>query len=102
MVGLLDLEIYNSIFNSTQENNNFELYKFPDEESGVVSYEKFRDEIEKDMGISDITATDLQYEIVCPIISDEYREQVTNRMEDGAYMNKLAGYRSSILQDFES
>ena len=35
MIGLTDLEVYNSIFNITEENNKFELYKFPDEKSGV-------------------------------------------------------------------
>ena len=31
MLGLVDLEVYNSFFNITEENNKFELYKFPDE-----------------------------------------------------------------------
>ena len=59
-IGLTDLKVYNSIFNITEENNKFELYKLPDEKAGGVSYEKVRDEIEKDLNISDITATDLQ------------------------------------------
>ena len=37
MIGLTDLEVYNSIFNITEEKNNFELYKFPDEKAGGVS-----------------------------------------------------------------
>ena len=37
MTGLGDLEVYNSIFNITEENNKFELFKFPDEEDGGVS-----------------------------------------------------------------
>ena len=45
MIGLTDLEVYNSIFNITEENNKFELYKFPDEKAGGVTYEKVRDEI---------------------------------------------------------
>ena len=60
MIGLTDLEVYNSIFNITEENNKFELYKFPDEKVGGVTYEKVRDEIEKDLDIEDITAEDLQ------------------------------------------
>ena len=31
MLGLIDLEVYNSIFNITEENNKFELCKFPDD-----------------------------------------------------------------------
>ena len=102
MIGLTDLEVYNSIFNITEENNKIELYKFPDEKSGGVTYEKVRDEIEKDLDIEDITAEDLQDEIIGPIIIEEYEEQVTKRMNDGQYMNFLAFYTSSVFQDFES
>ena len=49
MIRLTDLEVYNSVFNITEENNKFELYKFPDEKAGGVTYEKVRDEIEKDL-----------------------------------------------------
>ena len=31
MIGLTSLEVYNSVFSITEENNKFELYKFPDE-----------------------------------------------------------------------
>ena len=102
MIGLTDLEVYNSILNITAKNNKFKLYKFPDEKVGGISYTKVRDEIEKDLGIEDITATDLQDEIIAPIIIEEYRKQVTKRMEDGQYMNILAIYTSSVFQDFES
>ena len=40
MIGLVDLEIYNSIFNITKENNKFELYKFPDEKLVVFHTQK--------------------------------------------------------------
>ena len=102
IVGLTDLEVYNSIFNITEQNNEFKPYKFPDETSCGVSYEKVKDEIERDLDISDITAADLQDEIIAPIIIKEYREQVTMRMEDGGYMKILAGYTSSIFQVFGS
>ena len=102
MIGLTDLEVYNSIFNITEENNKFELYKFPDEKGGGVTYEKVRDEIEKDLGLEDITAEDLQDDIIGPIIIEEYKKQVTKRMNDEQYMNILAIYISSVFQDFES
>ena len=54
------------------------------------------------MDISDITAADLQDDIISTIIIEEYREQVTKRMEDGGYTNIVAGYVSSVFQDFES
>ena len=102
MLGLIDLELYNSIFIIIEENNKFELYKFPDEKSGGVSYTKLRDEIERDLDISDITAVDLQDDIIAPIIIQEYREQLTKRMEDGQYMIISSIYTSSVFQNFES
>ena len=54
------------------------------------------------MDISDITAADLQDDIIGPIIIEEYNEQITKRMEDEQYMNILSIYTSSVFQDFES
>ena len=102
MIGLTNLEVYNSTFNITEENNKFKLYKFPDEKAGGVTYEKVKDEIEKDLNIDDITAEDLQDEIIGPNIIKEYNEQVTKRMNDEQYMNILAFYTRSVFQDFES
>ena len=102
MIGLVDLEVYNSIFNITEENNKFKLYKFPDEKAGGVTYEKVRDEIEKDLDIEDITAEDLQDDIIAPIIIEEYKKQVTKRMKDDKYMFILNLYVNSVFQDFES
>ena len=102
MIGLVDLEVYNSIFNITEENNKFKLYKFPDEKAGGVTYEKVRDEIEKNLDIEDITAEDLQDVIIAPIIIEEYKKQVTKRMKDDKYMFILNFYVNSVFQDFES
>ena len=102
MIGLTDLEVYNSIFNITEENNKFELYKFPDEKAGGVTYEKVRDEIEKDLDMEDITAADLQDDIIAPIIIKEYKKQVTKTLNDEQYKNILAIYTRSIFRDFES
>ena len=102
MLALIDLEVYNSIFNITEENKKFQLYKFPDEKAGGITYTKVRDEIEKGLDISDITATDLQDDNIGPIIIEKYNEQVTKRIKDEQYMNLLAIYASSIFQDFES
>ena len=99
---MVNLQFYNSIFNITEENNKFKLFKFADEKIFGVSYEKVRDEIEKDLENTDVTATDLQDEIIGTILIIEYREEVSKRMEDGAYMNILAGYHRSVFQDFES
>ena len=102
MFGLTDLEVYISIFNITEQNNKLQLYKFPDEKTGGVSFTKVRNEIERDLDMSDFTATDLQDDIIGPTIFEEIREQVTNRMKDEQYMNFFSNYTSSIFQDFES
>ena len=102
MIGLTDLEVYNSIFTITEENNKSKLYKLPDEKTGGVSYTKVRDEIEKDLGFSDITAADIQEDIKAPIIIEEYRRQVTKRLKFDKYMFILSGYTSSNFHDFES
>ena len=47
LIGVTDLEVYNSIFNITEENNKFELFKFPDEKAGGVTYEKVRMRLKK-------------------------------------------------------
>ena len=54
------------------------------------------------MDISDITAANLQDDIIGPIITEEYKKQVTKRMKDDKYMKILAGYVRSVFQDFES
>ena len=102
MLGLVDLEVYNSIFNITEENNKFKLYEFPDEKIGGITYEKVRNEIERDLDIEDITAEDLQDDIIGPIIIEEYKKQVPKRMNDEQCLNILAIYSSSVFQDFES
>ena len=89
MLGLVDLEVYDSIFDITEKKSKFDLYKFPDSKVGGISYEKVRDEIEKDLDISDITAADLQDDIIAAFLLEEYKEQVTKKMKDGQYMNIL-------------
>ena len=102
ILGLIDLEVYNSIFNITEQNNKFDLYKFPGIEAGNFSYERVRDAIEKDLNISDITDADLQDDLIGPIIIEEYQEQVTKRIKDEQYMNIISIYTSSVFQDFEN
>ena len=72
----VDIEVYKSIFNKT-ENNKFKLYNIPDEKAGGISYIKVRDEVERDLDISDITDADLQDETIGPNIIEDYRDQVT-------------------------
>ena len=52
------------------------------EKNVSVSHEKVRGEIERGLAFSDITATDLQDDIIGPIIIEKYRNQVTKGMRD--------------------
>ena len=54
------------------------------------------------MDFSDVTARDLEDDIIGPIIIEEYRNQVTKRMKDDKYMDILGVYVSSVFQGFES
>ena len=54
------------------------------------------------MDIEDITAEDLEDEIIGPIIIEESKKQVTKRMDDEQYKNVLAIYIRSVFHDFES
>ena len=50
---------------------------------------------------SKVTATDLPGEVIGPRIIDEYRKEVSQRMKPDKDMDFLAGYTSSVLQEFE-
>ena len=54
------------------------------------------------MDITDITEADLQDVIIAPIIFEEYKNQVTKRMENGQNIHILAIHASSVFQDFEN
>ena len=101
-ISLTDLEVYSSFSNITEENNKFELFKFLDEKKCSSSYEKVGIEIEKDLEITDIKATDLKNDIKSPINIDECGKLVTKRQKDDKYMKFLAGCFRFIFQDFQS
>ena len=70
MLGLTDLEVYNSIFNKTKENNKFELYTDTFDE---FLFMELKDEVQEILGISNITDDHLEDEIIGPRIIKAYR-----------------------------
>ena len=68
----------------------------------VLHSQKSETKFKKDLDISNFTAEDLQDDIIAPIIIEEYKKQVTKRMNDDGYLNILARYTNSVFQDFES
>ena len=65
MIGLLSLEVYNSVFNITEENNKIQLDTDVFEES---SYAELKDELDDILSTSDITPTHLQHERIGYVI----------------------------------
>ena len=99
MLGLIDLEVYNSIFNITKENNKFELYTDTFDE---FSFEELKDEVEEILNIPEITDDHLEDDTLAPRIAETYwklRQYKSNR--DG-YIILLMGYAKSLFRDFES
>ena len=99
MLGLVDLEVYNSIFNITEENNTFEIYRDMTEEFGFL---QLKDEIEEILDISHITDDHLNDEILGPRIIDEFIKLSNEKKNSDGYMILLFGYSASSFRDFES
>ena len=99
MLGLIDLEVYNSIFNITKENNKFELYIDTFDE---FSFEELRDEVEEILNISEITDDHLEDETLAPRIAETYWKLISDKTSHDGYIILLTGYANSSFRDFES
>ena len=69
MLGLTNLEVYNSIFNITEQINKFELYR---DSSNKFEFLELKDELEEILNNSQITPEHLQDEIIEPRLIDEF------------------------------
>ena len=99
MIGLVNLEVYNSIFNITEKNNKFELYRDTSDKFGFL---ELKDELEEILDISHITNKHLDDEILGPHINDEYIKLSTAKRISDGYMILLYGYTRSRFRDVES
>ena len=99
MIGLTNLEVYNSIFNITEENNKFEHYRDMTAKFGFL---ELKDELEEILNISHITIEHLDDEILGPRIIDEYIKLSTEKKNSDGYMILLLRYSASPFRDFES
>ena len=99
MLGLIDLEVYSSIFNITRENNKFELYTDTFDE---YSFEELKDEVEEILDIPEITDDHLEDETLAPRIAETYRKLRSDKSSHGGYIILLMGYARSPFRDFES
>ena len=78
MLGLTDLEVHNSIFKITEENNKFELYTDTFDE---FSFTELKDEFEEILGISNNTDDLLEDEIIGPHIIKAYKKLETEKRQ---------------------
>ena len=69
MIGLTDLEVYNSIFNITEENNKFEIYRDNSTKFGLL---ELKNELEEILNVPHITPEQLQDDEIGPHIIDEF------------------------------
>ena len=99
MLGLKALEVYNSIFNITKENNKFELYTDTFDE---FSFEELKDEVEEILNIPQITDDHLEDDILAPRIAETYLKLKSDKTSHDGYIILLMGYARSPSRDFES
>ena len=99
MLGMINLEVYNSIFKITEENNKFELYRDMSNKFGFI---ELKDELEEILNISNITNEHLDDEILGPRIINEYIKLSTEKRNTDGYMILIYGYTRSRFRDFES
>ena len=99
MLGLVNLEVYNSTFNITEQNNKFEIYR---DMSNKFGFLQLKDKLDEILNIPHITDDHLNDEILGPRIIDEYiKLSIEEKNRDG-YMVLLFGYSASSFRDFES
>ena len=99
LVGLLSLEVFNSIFNIKTTNNKLELYTDKFDE---LSFTELKDELEEIPSISDITPYHLQHEKTGPPIFETYRKlRLEESSTDGKFIIFMS-YLWSPIRDFES
>ena len=99
MLGLINLEVYNSIFNITKENNKLELYTDSFDE---FSFLELKDEIEEILNIPNITDSHLEDETLTPLIIDTYQKLRSDKSSRDGYIILLMGYARSPFRVFES
>ena len=99
MIGLVDLEEYNSIFDITEENNKFEIYRDSFNKFGFLELE---DELEEILNFPHISKEHLQDDEIGPRIIDEYYKLSHEKKNSGGYRILLMGYSRSLFRDFES
>ena len=98
MIGLIDLEAYNSIFIIKKENNKFQLYTDTFDE---FLFKELKDELEKILDIPNITDEHLQHETIAPRTIEAYKKIRLQKSNTDGYTILLMYYARSPFRDFE-
>ena len=99
MIGLTDLEVYNSIFNITEEKNKFEIYR---DNSTKFGFLELKDEVEEILNIPHITPEHLQDDEIGPRSINEFYKLSHEKKNSDGYMIISLCYSRSPFRDFES
>ena len=99
MLGLVDLEVNNSIFNITEENNKFEIYR---DTPTKFQFLDLKDELEEILGIPHITREHLLDDETASRIIDEYHKLSQEKKNSDGYTILLLNYSRSQFRDFET
>ena len=99
MLGLIDLEIYNSIFNITEENNKFMIYTDTFDE---FSFHELQNEVAEILNLPTITDDHLDDKATADGIAETYWKLRSDKSSHDGYIILLTGYARSLFRDFES
>ena len=99
MLGLVNLEVYNSIFNITEENNKFEIYR---DTATKFQFLDLKDELEEIPNIPHITREHLLDDETASRIIDEYHKLSDEKKNSDGYTILLSNFSRSKFRDFES
>ena len=96
MIGLTDLEVYNSLFIKTGENRKFEIYRDSSTKFGLL---ELKDELEEILNIPHIIPEHLQDDETGPRIIDEFHKLSHENKNSDGYMMLLLGYARSKFRE---
>ena len=97
MICLTSLEVCNSVFNITQENNKFQLYTDPLDSE--FSFTKLKEDIAELPDLSRITVEDLEHKTTGPDSIQAYRELSIGESQTDGYFLLLNYTQTSSFQN---
>ena len=99
MTGLTSLEVRNSVFTITEENNKVELFTDTFDED---SFPEIKDELERILSSSDIRPKHLQHEIIGPPNIKAYKKLRPEKSSTDGYLILILRYARSPFRNIES